>query len=338
MLALRFPPRDESPKPSPQHHFSRPASPLHRLVRQMPDSEPLTTLMAPGPLPADEVIRIGRDAAAALTSVHGELWPSALSVSDESVGIVPPGIADRSRYGQYAAPERILGKPATPASDVFSLGAILFHAVCGRPPFRGNSSAEVMLSICTDKPLDAPPHVPPELTAVLARCLRREPSERFASPAVLRDAFEKLLRRDMWPGRRILLADDDGPIRDLYAHMAERVGVEADVVASGRDAIQALKTRRYDVAMLDLNMPRLSGWEVLDYLRAHYEVRPRRLFIVTGFSDQNISAADRDLVTAVIYKPVVSEELRALVTACLKGGEFDMKSILRNTDHRMMVA
>jgi CheY-like chemotaxis protein len=301
----------------------------------MPDSEPLTILMAGGPLPAEEVIRIGRDAAAALTSVHGELWPSALAVSEESVGIVPPGLVDRARYGQYAAPERILGKPATPASDVFSLGAILFHAACGRPPFRGSSPAEVMLSICTDKPLDAPPHVPPELTAVLARCLRREPAERYASPAMLREALDKLFRRDVWPGKRILLADDDGPIRDLYTHMAARVGVEADVVSSGRDAIEALKTRRYDVAMLDLNMPRLSGWEVLDYLRSRYDVRPRRLFIVTGFADQSISAADRELVTAVIYKPVASEELRDLVTACLKGGEVDMKSILRTTEHRI---
>jgi CheY-like chemotaxis protein len=304
----------------------------------MADSEPLTILMAGGPLPSAEVIRIGRDAAAALTSVHGELWPSAVSVSDAGVGIVPPGVSDRSRFGQYAAPERVLGKPATPASDVFSLGAILYHAACGRPPFRGSSAAEVMLAICTDKPLDAPPQVPPELAAVLARCLRRDPAERYASPAALRDELDKLLRRDNWPGRRILLADDDGPIRDLYTHMAARVGVEADVVASGRDAIEALKTRRYDVAMLDLNMPRLSGWEVLDYLRSRYDVRPRRLFIVTGFSEQAISAADRDVVTAVIYKPVVSEELRALVTACLRGGEIDMKSILRNTDHRTMVA
>ncbi|HYH07260.1 MAG TPA: response regulator [Thermoanaerobaculia bacterium] len=299
----------------------------------MPDSDPLTILMAGGPLPADEVIRIGRDAAAALTAVHGELWPSAIAVAADGVGIVPPGIADRSRYGQYAAPERILGKPATPASDVFSLGAILFHAVSGRPPFRGSSSAEVMLSICTDKPLDAPPHVPPELTSILARCLRREPSERYASPAALHDVLDTLLRREVWPGRRILLADDDGPIRDLYTHMAARVGVEADVVASGRDAIEAFKTRKYDLAMLDLNMPRLSGWEVLDYLRSRYDVRPRRLFIVTGFTDQRISAADRELVTAVLYKPVVSEELRALVTACLKGGEIDMRAILRNTDH-----
>lgn len=307
----------------------------------MPDSEPLTTLMASGPMPVEEVLRIGRDAAAALTNVHGELWPSALAVSSEGVGIVPPGETDRSRYGQYAAPERILGKPATPASDVFSLAAILYHALAGRPPFRGASVAEVMLSVCADVPLDLislRPDAPRELAALLNRCLSRDPLARPSNPAALRDALEHVLVRDAWPGRRILAADDDAPIRDLYTSLASRIGVEIDVVASGRDAVAALKTRHYDLAMLDLNMPRLSGWEVLDFLRSRYENRPERLFIVTGFSEQGISSADRELVTAVIYKPVAADELRNLVTACLRGGTIDLPSILRTTGHRILPA
>jgi CheY-like chemotaxis protein len=152
--------------------------------------------------------------------------------------------------------------------------------------------------------------------------------------ATFRDALGVVAARSTWPGRRILVADDDAPVRDLYAHVAARVGVEIDVVASGRDAIEALKTRKYDLALMDLNMPRLSGWEVLDYLRTRREFRPRRLFIVTGFSDQLISEADRDVVSAVLYKPVAAEELRALVTECLRGGELDLRAILRTTGHR----
>ena len=176
--------------------------------------------MAAGPLPVDEVMRIGKGAAAALKEVHGELWPSAISVSEESIGIVPPGLTDRTRYGQYAAPERILGKPATPASDVFSLGAILFHALAGRPAFRGDSAAAVMLAICTDKPLPLPDHVPKELAVVIERCLRRDPAERYAMPALVGQALEGAVNREQWRGRRILLADDDAPIRDLYARIA----------------------------------------------------------------------------------------------------------------------
>lgn len=288
----------------------------------MSDSEPLTTLMASGPMPIEEVIRIGRDAAAALTSVHGELWPSAVTVSSRQVGILPPATADRSRYGQYAAPERLLGKPATAEADVFSLGAILFHALVGRPPFRGDTPTEVMLAVCSDMPLDVHAcrsDVPPELGAVIRRCLSRDPAQRYASPAVLRDALDRIRVRDAFPGRRILIADDDAPVRDFHTQIAAQVGVDADVVASGRDAIAAMKSRRYDVALLDLNMPRLSGWEVIDFLRTRPEMRPLRLFIITGFSGQQISEADREIVTAVLYKPVVADELRSAITDSLRG-------------------
>jgi CheY-like chemotaxis protein len=299
-------------------------------------SEPLSVLMAGGPMPVDEVVRIGRAIADALTAIHGELWPSSISVSDEDVGILPPGSADRARYGQYAAPERILGKPASAASDVFSIGAILFHALAGHPPFRGASATAVMLAACTEPPLDLPPQVPRKVEAVILRCLSKDPLQRYATPAALRDAL--LGAMNEWDGKRLLVADDDAPIRDLYVQVATRLGVEIDVVASGRDAIEALKTRRYDVALLDLNMPRLSGWEVLDFLRARYEQRPRHLYIVTGFGDQMISEADRELVMAVLYKPVDPSALRNLIAESLRGPRPDVGKILHGTRHRIVTA
>jgi CheY-like chemotaxis protein len=299
--------------------------------------------MAGGPMALDEVIHIGRDAAGALErhGVHGELWPSAILVEGDRVMLTPQANADRARWGQYAAPERTLGKPATNASDVYSLCAILFHAAAGRPAFKGSSVAEVMLCACTDSPLDlreVRADAPVELAAVLRRGLSRDPSARFPSAAALRTALDAIAIRGLWPGRRVLVADDDAPVRDLYKEVAAKVGVEIDLVASGRDAIEALKTRKYDLALLDLNMPRLSGWEVLDYLRGRYDSRPRRLFIVTGFSDQVVSAADREVVSAVIYKPVSAEELSTLLTACLRGGEVNVGAILRTTSHRVTPA
>lgn len=309
----------------------------------MPDSEPLTTLMAAGPMLIDDVLRIGREAAGALekSGVHGELWPSAIAVSEDHVGIIPSGVADRSRWGQYAAPERTLGKAPTAVSDVFSLGAILFHALAGRPAFRGDSAAAVMLAACTDTALnlqETRTDVPAELSDAIARALSRDPAQRFPSLGAFRDALNKVALKPKWPGRRILVADDDAPVRDLYTLVAGRIGVEVDCVSSGRDAIEALKTRKYDLALMDLNMPRLSGWEVLDFLRNRYDMRPRKLFIVTGFTDQKISAADHDVVAAVLYKPVVAEELRALVTECLRGGDLNLAQILKTTSHRISPA
>ena len=296
--------------------------------------DPLSILMASGPIPVEDAVRIARDLALAMSGVHGELWPSAILVAEEGVEIVPPGGIDRTRYGQYAAPERILGKPATPASDVFSIAAILYHVLAGRPAFRGDSPTAVMLATCSESPQEMPPQVPHALEKIVLRALAKDPAQRYPTPAAFADALEAWSTRGMWEGRRVLAVDDDAPIRELYHRMLTRIGVASDIVASGRDAIEALKSRKYDVALLDLNIPRLSGWEVLDFLRSRYEARPRHLFIVTGFNDQRVSEADRDLVRAVLYKPVVPDELRILVTECLRGGTPDIGAILRQTSHR----
>jgi CheY-like chemotaxis protein len=303
----------------------------------MSSSESLSRLMAAGPMAVEEVVRIGSETAAALmNAVHGELWPLAIDVSADSVTLAPPGQAERSQYGPYSAPERILGAPPSRAADVFSLGAILFQAVTGHAAFRGETPAAIMMSICTDAPMQLPAHIPRALAAVILRCLAHEPSQRYESPSLLRSALEGVQMRDAFPGRHMLAADDDPAFRALFQLAAARVGVEAEVVAGGREAVNAMKQRRYDVVLMDLNMPNLSGWEVLDFLRSRHEARPRRLFVITGFRDQDISAADRGLVTAAIYKPIALDDLRSLITASLSDAPLHLGSVLKNTRHRVI--
>lgn len=304
---------------------------------------PLTTLMAAGPLPVDEVVRIGREIAATLSrqgGFHGELSPSVIEVGDERVTVLPP--AEHARYWPYASPEKILSKPMSPASDVFSLGAILFHALAGRTPFRGDSLAQMKLVALADQPADLLSlrgDVPREIAAVIQRCLIKDPAQRYATPALVRDALDAAAPKlDAFPGKRILIADDEPEIGRAVARLAARIGVEADVVANGREVIDHLKARRYSIALVDLNMPRLDGWGVLDFLRSRGDAKPGFVFVVTGFRDQAVSIADSATVDAVLYKPVAPEELRALITACLGGGKPDFASILRTTPHRVVVS
>jgi CheY-like chemotaxis protein len=191
-----------------------------------------------------------------------------------------------------------------------------------------------MLAACSEPPLELPPQVPHALEKIVTRGLAKPPQDRYATPATLADALEAYSSRRTWEGQRVLAVDDDQPARVLYQRLVTRVGVDADIVESGRDAVHALKARKYDVVLLDLNLPRLSGWEVLDFLRMRPEARPRHLFIITGFVDQRVSDADRHLVTAVLYKPVAQDELQALVTECLRGPAPELGKILRNTSHR----
>ncbi len=84
----------------------------------------------------------------------------------------------------YMAPELANGRPATPASDLFSLGALLYVLFTGRPPFPGEVLAAVLRAVCYDEP-EAPravrPDLPGWLEAVVLRLLRKDPAGRYAS-------------------------------------------------------------------------------------------------------------------------------------------------------------
>ena len=76
----------------------------------------------------------------------------------------------------YAAPELLLGRPITPAADVFSLGGIIVFAASGHQPFGGEHYGQIIQSVINDPPnLDG---VPDELIKLVRRCLKKRPSDR----------------------------------------------------------------------------------------------------------------------------------------------------------------
>ncbi len=100
--------------------------------------------------------------------------------SDLTVSLAVLGTPD------YLAPEMLRGAPAssTTAADIFSLGAILYHLLAGRPPFAGGSVAEVLRRVeeCAPPPL---PALPRDLAAVCFKCLERAPAARYLSAGAL---------------------------------------------------------------------------------------------------------------------------------------------------------
>lgn len=101
----------------------------------------------------------------------------------------------------YVAPEMAVagGAPANigPATDIFSLGAVMFHCVAGEPPFSGNSLDEVFLDMyeCEDLRgrLTSSGKVPPELAELILQMLNPEPKKRVASAKVLVDSLKKIV-------------------------------------------------------------------------------------------------------------------------------------------------
>lgn len=98
---------------------------------------------------------------------------------------------------RYMAPERFSGQPATPYSDVYSMGALLFELACGQPPFAENDLAKLSAA-AKEKP--APSLLPflqqtqraEAFSSVVERCLKKEPTDRFADGAALFSALSAL--------------------------------------------------------------------------------------------------------------------------------------------------
>ncbi|MFB7911880.1 protein kinase [Kitasatospora sp. NPDC056076] len=130
--------------------------------------------------------------------IHRDLKPSNILVARDGPRVIDFGISKPTAdalptaSGQiigtpgFMSPEHAAGRTLTPASDLFSLGAVLAFAATGRAPF-GEGPPAVLVYRASEEPPDLD-GAPPELTGLLVRCLDRDPARRPA-PAELAEAF-----------------------------------------------------------------------------------------------------------------------------------------------------
>ncbi|MEM9530245.1 MAG: serine/threonine-protein kinase [Pseudomonadota bacterium] len=179
---------------------------VHYLVMQWIDGQPLTAAAEDRSL--DERLDLfaqlldAVDHAHRRLIVHRDLKPSNVLVDREGqVKLLDFGISkalDGSATAtqalmtpRYAAPEQILGQPVTVATDVFALGLLLYELLAEKlPPMPDGSSLEALVDYARD--LDMPAvsqvsgrRVHPDLEAIVARCLQRDPERRYSGVAAL---------------------------------------------------------------------------------------------------------------------------------------------------------
>jgi serine/threonine-protein kinase len=103
------------------------------------------------------------------------------------------GATSRSGTPQFAAPEQLLGERVDPRADLYSLSAVAYFALLGRPPFPGITPEQVLARQTID---DLPaltaerPDISKELEEVLRRAAASDPRRRFPSAPAFRDALE----------------------------------------------------------------------------------------------------------------------------------------------------
>jgi CheY-like chemotaxis protein len=112
----------------------------------------------------------------------------------------------------------------------------------------------------------------------------------------------------------ILVVDDDDAIRTMLQKMLERERFDVSVARDGVEAIDRLQTPAYDAVLLDLMMPRVDGFGVIDHLRKHSPETLSRVIVMTAFS-----AAARDRLhesCRLIAKPFDLRELIDAIRSC----------------------
>ncbi|MEZ4398575.1 MAG: serine/threonine-protein kinase [Kofleriaceae bacterium] len=113
-----------------------------------------------------------------------------LAKAGAGAGLTATGVLLGTPY--YMSPEQVRGKVVDAASDIYSLGALAFHLVCGRPPFSGDNAIAVGFAHCSDPPMAVRtlrPDAPPALDAVIAKALSKAPADRPRSAADFRAAL-----------------------------------------------------------------------------------------------------------------------------------------------------
>jgi eukaryotic-like serine/threonine-protein kinase len=186
------------------------------IVMELVDGEDLASVIRrTGALPPRQAARIAGEIARALAAahargfVHRDVKPGNVLVArDGRVKVADFGIARAVAEAQmtlpgttlgsvhYFSPEQARGEQATTASDVYSLGIVLFELLTGRRPWEGDSAASIAMARLSG-PVPSPggmrSGVPPALDSIVQRALAREPSGRFPTAAAMADALDAFL-------------------------------------------------------------------------------------------------------------------------------------------------
>jgi serine/threonine-protein kinase len=188
------------------------------LVMELVRGEPLSSLIARGPLDPDQTLRIMEQAARALQSahergyVHRDVKPGNILIRvDGKVKLTDFGIAKAAdavpvtRSGMvmgtahYIAPEQASGAEAGPAGDVYSLGIVGYECLAGHRPFRAESAVAVAMMQVREPPPPLPDSVPAGARELIDAVLVKDPTQRYATGGELALAVAAVRRGEPVP-------------------------------------------------------------------------------------------------------------------------------------------
>lgn len=211
---------------------------------------PVSRLLERGPLPLRQAVDIVLAIAQALLYahnqgiVHGDVKPHNMMVGESGVKLADLGLArslshpdelrnhePRRAWGtpKYMAPELARGQSRSPATDIYSLGATLYHMLTGRAPFTGSDPREILRKVVHEplRPVrELNPDVPVPLALVVEKMLAKTPEERQLS---MRQVIDDLVEARAVVAVEVCEGDESGdPSQFTEASGGETVLEESD--------------------------------------------------------------------------------------------------------------
>ena len=119
--------------------------------------------------------------------------------------------------------------------------------------------------------------------------------------------------------KNILLVDDDDDLRELVSFFLRQAGFIVGVAKDGFDAFEHLGRNHYDLIIMDINMPHLSGFDLVKSVRADKRHESLPVIMLTGRQEKHAILRVKDYVSDYVIKPPVREDLLARVERVLGG-------------------
>lgn len=121
----------------------------------------------------------------------------------------------------------------------------------------------------------------------------------------------------MTPTERVLVVDDEPAIRALVAKIVERAGLTVDTASDGSAAIEQLEHTSYSVVVVDLMMPNIDGYGLIEYIKNREGEKPAIIVVSAGESGA-LRQLDGSIVHSIVRKPFDIDVLGELIHAAAK--------------------
>lgn len=246
----------------------------------------------------------------------------------------------------YLAPEQAQDASSVDIrADIYSLGATLYWCLTGQTPFvsKGRLVEDFLRRMSQPPPsiLDVRPDLPPELDAIVARMMAIQPGDRFQTPIAVMSAITPFIDkrrsearvestsagasgsqsdpRDARRKPRVLIVDDEPTVRKCVKLSLISEGIDCDEAVNGESALSLLNENVYDLVLTDIEMPVLSGLDLLKVIRNRMGLGNLKILVFSGRSSPNemarmMSAGADDY----LVKPLSIVQLRSRVNAALR--------------------